>query len=194
MKLPTSVTGTSILRSPGATRTGFDSGHCGARSRGFTLWELLIVVAIVAITLSMMQLSTGLSDETRDLKRVGKDLGKLFHLLNQEAVFENRNYAVSVLENGYLVLEFDDGDWVPVGTSFFKRFKMPESQRSELVIENQVIDLSPNSKPEPHILILSSGEMTPFEWRIRDPLLQSGILLQGNLLGGVLMTGPEPLG
>ena len=36
--------------------------------------------------------------------------------------------------------------------------------------------------------------MTPFEWRIRDQLTQSGILLQGNVLGGVLMVGPEPLG
>jgi hypothetical protein len=36
--------------------------------------------------------------------------------------------------------------------------------------------------------------MTPFEWRIRDQLTQSGIVLQGNLLGRVLMTGPEPLG
>ena len=57
----------------------------------------------------------------------------------------------------------------------------------------QVIDISRKTTPEPHILILSSGEMTPFEWRINDKLVKSGIVLQGNLLGGVLMTGPEPL-
>ena len=143
---------------------------------------------------SMVQFSVGLSDNTRDLKRVGKDLGKLIHLLNQEAVFENRNYAVSVQENGYQVLLYQDGEWIPVTESFFRRFKMPETQRSELVIDKQVIDLSARTKPEPHILILSSGEMTPFEWRIQDQLSQSAILLQGNLLGSVLMTGPEPLG
>ena len=69
---------------------------CDDSQRGFTLWELLIVVAIVAITISMVQLSVGLSDETRDLKKVGKSLGKLFHLLSQEGVFESRNFAVSV--------------------------------------------------------------------------------------------------
>jgi hypothetical protein len=63
-----------------------------------------------------------------------------------------------------------------------------------LIIDDQVIDISAKKTPEPHILILSSGEMTPFEWRIRDKLTQSGIVLQGNLLGSVLMTGPEPLG
>jgi general secretion pathway protein H len=194
VKLPISVTGTSIRRrAPGLrNRHPWASAHSSGQS-GFTLFELLIVVAIVAITLSMMQFSFGLSDQTRDLKRVGKDLGKLFHLLNQEAVFENRNYAISVKENGFVVLEYDGGDWVTSSESFYTRIKMPESQRSELIIDEKTINIT-SDDPKPHILILSSGEMTPFEWRIRDPRVKSGILLQGNILGGVLMIGPEPLG
>lgn len=172
--------------------TDIREGYC--RQQGFTLWELLIVVAIVAITLSMLQFSMGLGDDDRNLKRVGKDLGKLFHLLSQEAVFESRNYAISVQNRGFIVLEYEEGNWVESSDSFFTRFSMAESQSSELVIEDKVIDISKKTIPDPHILILSSGEMTPFEWRIRDELSQSGILLQGNLLGGVLMTGPEPLG
>ncbi|MCP4874976.1 MAG: type II secretion system minor pseudopilin GspH [Gammaproteobacteria bacterium] len=185
MKLPTSETGISIHR---CVLPRADS------QRGFTLWELLIVVAIVAITISMVQLSMGLSDETRDLKRVGKDLGKLFHLLNQEAVFESRNYAISVQDKGFVVLEFNEEGWVPATQSFFSKIKMTETQSSQLLIDDRVIDITTNTNPEPHILILSSGEMTPFEWRIRDELTQSGIVLQGNMLGGVLMSGPEPLG
>lgn len=195
MKLPTSVTGISIRKPRLPLRVHFTDireGYC--RQQGFTLWELLIVVAIVAITLSMLQFSMGLGDDDRNLKRVGKDLGKLFHLLSQEAVFESRNYAISVQNRGFIVLEYEEGNWVESSDSFFTRFSMAESQSSELVIEDKVIDISKKTIPDPHILILSSGEMTPFEWRIRDELSQSGILLQGNLLGGVLMTGPEPLG
>ena len=152
-----------------------------------------MVVAIVALTVSMVQLSTGLGDDTRDLKRVGKHLGKLVHLLNQEAVFESRNYAISVHDKGFFVLEYSEGKWSDTGDSFFERIKLTESQSSQLIIDNRIVDTTIKNTPEPHILILSSGEMTPFEWRISDEATQSGILLQGNLLGGVLMTGPEPL-
>ena len=183
MKRPISATGTSTP-SPGLTRT--------RPQRGFTLWELLVVVAIVALTFALIQLSPGLVGADRDLKRVGKDLGKMFRLLNQEAVFENRNYAVSVRKNGFLILEYRDGVWEQAGDAFYERIKMTESQSSELLIEDLVIDVSAK-QPRPHILILSSGEMTPFEWRIRDAATQKRILLEGNILGGVLMTGPEPL-
>ena len=109
-------------------------------------------------------------------------------------MFESRNYAVSVQDKGFIVLEYNEGEWAQSSQSFFSKIKLTESQRSELIIENEIIDISIKDPPEPHILILSSGEMTPFEWRISDKLTQSGILLQGNVLGGVLMTGPEPLG
>ncbi len=183
MKQPISVTGISIRRP--------ESGRL--RARGFTLWELLVVVAIVGVTVSMLQLSIGLGDDTRDLKRVGKDLGKMFRLLTQEAVFENRHFAVSVLDNGFIVLEYADGEWLETGDNFLQRIRLTETQRSVLLIEDLVVDTSPQTQPKPHILILSSGEMTPFEWRIEDSLTDSGIVLEGNVLGGVLMTGPEPL-
>ncbi len=184
MKQPTSVTGIST---PDARSQRLNA------ARGFTLWELLIVLAIFAITLSIIQFSFGLVDNERDLNRVGRDLGKLFHLLNQEAVFEDKNFAISINDDGFVVLEYDGAEWQQSGDRFYNSFDLTESQRSMLIIENQVIDISRKSKPEPHILILSSGEMTPFEWRIEDRNTQSGILLQGSLLGSVFMTGPEPL-
>ena len=93
-----------------------------------------------------------------------------------------------------MVLEFDGGAWSAVDDSFFTRIKMADSQSSELIIEDLLVDISEQTDPQPHILILSSGEMTPFEWRIQDEFSQFRIVLQGNMLGAVLMTGPEPPG
>ena len=108
-------------------------------------------------------------------------------------MFESRNFAVSVEDQGFIVLEYYEGEWARSEQSLFSKIKMTESQHSELIIEDKIIDISTKTKPQPHILILSSGEMTPFEWRISDRLVQSGIVLQGNVLGGVMMVGPEPL-
>lgn len=184
VKRPISETGISI-RNHRQLRT--------LAQRGFTLWELLVVVAIVAITISMLQLSFSVADDDRELKRTGKDLGKLFHLLSQEAVFENRNYAVSIHAEGFIILEYKEGKWFETGQKFLQKFKMADSQRSELYLDAELIDTGKKTEPPPHILILASGEMTPFEWHIKDTLTNSGIVLQGNLLGSVLMTGPEPL-
>lgn len=152
-----------------------------------------MVVAIVAITVSVIQLSTGLSDNNRHIKRLGKGLGKLIQLLNQEAVFENRNFALALGENRYAVLEYDGEAWRPSERHQSALVSMRESQSNRLIIDDLVVDTSQKNPTKPHILILSSGEMTAFTWQVEDEESRSRISLEGSLTGNVLMTGPEPL-
>ena len=181
VKRPTLVTGTSIPD----TRL--------AHQRAFTLWEMLMVVAIIAITVSLVQLSAGLADNNRHIKNLGKGLGKLIQLLNQEAVFENRNFALALGDNKYAVLEYNGEDWALSDRHGSTLVPMRESQVNRLIIDDLVIDTSAKNPVDPHILILSSGEMTPFEWQVDDAESRSRIVLQGSLTGQVLMSGPEPL-
>lgn len=160
------------------------------RQRGFTLWEILVVVLIVVITVSVVVSSTSFGRGDAKLKLLGTDLGKLIHLLYQEAIFENRNYAISLTKTGYNVLEYDGENWVPSPQRFFRKVKLGEDREVNLIVDNLDVSAVEAEEFVPHILILSSGEMSPFEWQITDTNLNAQMIVQGNLLGKVVVLGP----
>ncbi len=178
MKVPILATGISTP-DPGS-----------ALQRGFTLWEILVVVLIVVITVSAVVSSTSLGRGDANLKLLGNDLGKLIHLLYQEAVFENRNYAISLNQEGYSVLEYNGEDFVISEQSFFRKIKLGEARESILLVDNLEVSAVETGSTIPHILILSSGEMSTFEWQITDTDLNAQIILQGNILGKIVVLGP----
>jgi len=161
--------------------------------RGFTLLEILVVVIIVVITVSAVIFSTTLSRGDNDLRLLGNDLSKLIHLIYQEAIFENRNYAISLNSNGFNLLEYNGEEWAISEQTFYRKISLGENQRSSLVVDNRDVAVVDPESAVPHILILSSGEMSSFEWQIVDENLDSQITLQGDLLGNVLMLGPISL-
>jgi general secretion pathway protein H len=166
--------------------------HKSTASRGFTLWEMLIVVIIMSVSISVILLSTSLGRNSDDLKILGSDMSKLMQLLYQEAIFENRNFAISLKHDGYKILEYDGQAWNESDQTLFRRIKLNETQESELTVDNLAVASVDEEEMMPHILILASGEMTPFEWIINDQIAKTTIVLQGDLLGKIRMTGPTP--
>lgn len=162
------------------------------RHRGFTLWEMLIVVIIITVSISVILLSTSLGRDSNDLKVLGSDMSKLIQLLYQEAIFENRNFAISLKHDGYQVLEYDGQTWILSDQSLFRKIKMNETQASTLVIDNLIVKSVDEEELIAHILILASGEMTQFEWTINDETTKKTIVLEGDLLGKIRMEGPTP--
>ena len=192
MRLPISVTGTLIpRRQPGLGKS--QRVKSLGTTKGFTLFEILVVVIIVTISVSAILFSTSFVSGSSDLKVLGNDLSKTIRLLYQEAIFENKNYAISINHQGFKVLEYDGQDWAEAKQLFFRKVKLKESQRSNLIIENLLVKSVEESDPVPHILILSSGEMTPFEWQIRDSDARASITIFGDFLGNVLASDPLPL-
>jgi len=153
---------------------------------------MLIVVIIITVSTSVILLSTSLGRDSDDLKVLGSDMSKLIQLLYQEAIFENRNFAISLNHDGYQVLEYNGQSWDKSGQSLFRKIKLNEVQVSTLVVESLVVKSVDKEALIPHILILASGEMSPFEWTINDEATQSSITLMGDLLGKVQMEGPTP--
>ncbi|MFT5226117.1 MAG: hypothetical protein ACI8XX_001871 [Polaribacter sp.] len=153
---------------------------------------MLIVVIIITVSISVILLSTSLGRDSNDLKVLGSDMNKLIRLLYQEAIFENRNFAISLKHDGYQVLEYDGQAWNESDQSLFRKIKFNEAQTSILAVENLVVKSVGQEELIPHILILASGEMTSFEWTINDEATKNSIVLEGDLLGRIQMEGPTP--
>jgi hypothetical protein len=153
---------------------------------------MLIVVIIITVSTSVILLSTSFGRDSNDLKVLGSDMSKLMQLLYQEAIFENRNFAISLKHDGYQILEYDGQAWNESNQSLFRKIKLNKAQISTLVVENLAVKSVDKEELIPHVLILASGEMTPFEWTINDETTKNSIVLEGDLLGKIRMEGPMP--
>ena len=159
-------------------------------SSGFTILEILVVVAVISIMASTILLNTSFKRPDTELKRHTNLIGKTLQLLLQEAILNDENYAVSLVPGGYLVLQYNGEEWVPSEDKFIKSLQAKYDYSDELVIDNRIVKIEKQEKADPHILLLSSGEMSNFEWSIADRENQLNSKLNGNLLGNITIEGP----
>ena len=148
------------------------------RLSGFTLLEILVVVVIIVIFTSVVALSVRTVGMERKLKEEALRLTSLLELASDEAVLSGRDLGLRVEPEGYRFLLFDypSGSWYPLDADRVLRPRpFPEQTVTELYLEGLRIDLSEGmigddgqllETPLPQILILSSGELTPFTLRL----------------------------
>ena len=161
-----------------------------ATQRGFTILEILVVVAVISIITSTILLNTNFNRPEETLKQHSKKISKTLKLLMQEAILNDNNYALSLFPGGYIVLEFNGEEWLPSEDKFLLSLKGQYTFSDELIIDSQIIKIEKKDKPDPHILILASGEMTPFEWHISDREHDLNVVIKANLLGDISSEGP----
>jgi general secretion pathway protein H len=154
---------------------------------GFTLIELLVVVVIIGIVSSFLLLSFGILGNDRTLDQQVRRLGSLLELTRDEATLQGRDFGLEVLLGGYRFVELDPiiGQWSEVvGDDMLKSRQLDEDMEIELYIEDRRVTLSKEpAKTErneendmnqrnlredytPHVLILSSGDLSPFRMSI----------------------------
>jgi general secretion pathway protein H len=170
---------------------GLESRQLAARPlRGFTILEILVVVAVISIAVSTILLNFSINRPDDALKEHTTRVGKTLQMLMQEAILDDRNFAVSLLPQAFLILEYNGETWVQTEDVFLKGLAREHGYDDELVIDNAVVAIEKTTPPKPHILILSSGEMTPFQWDISDAENRLRMRLQSDLLGRIVMQGP----
>ena len=160
--MPTSVTGTSTeLQIPAA----------GTRGAGFTLLELLVVVTIVGVFVGAAVLSIGITGDDRAIEREAFRLTTLLDLVREEALMQNRDYGLLFSESGYRFYLYDHLQlaWLePEADELLSTYGLAGELSLTLSIEDRELDLASSidtegvDAPQPQVLILSTGEVTPF--------------------------------
>ncbi|MBB4821413.1 general secretion pathway protein H [Pseudomonas alcaligenes] len=153
---------------------------------GFTLIELLVVLVIIGCLVGLAVLSTGVAGPSRELNNEAERLAGLIGVLVDEAVLDNREYGLRLDADGYRLLRFDEAKarWQEVGE---ESHKLPawaelkfELEGAALALPSPVADddEKPKEQPRaPQLLILSSGELSPFRLELGERR-KDGVRLQ----------------
>jgi general secretion pathway protein H len=180
-------------------------------TRGFSLIEILVVVVIIAIVSAIALLSLGLLGEDRELETEARRLASLVEVAQDEAIMQGREFGLEFMQTSYRFVEYDPliNQWGELFfDDMFRQRNLPEDVEFELFLEGQLVllDTDPTEFEEPdedapvrdasqtyspHVLIFSSGDVTPFELAITRRPGDHTIVLEGNLLGQIEIAAEE---
>ncbi len=174
--------------------------------RGFTLLELMVVLAIIGALLGIATLSVGNNQARDETLAFARQLIVLMNASQEESVFQNIDLGLAVDVDALLVLQYQDAQsqefsanksaeelaqleknpWATFqGRSLRTEFTAPEGVFMSLSIDGQELDLSQlinqDDGPRPALLFLSSDEYTPFEMTLQhadDPLFS--VVIRGD--------------
>ncbi|QHF42636.1 type II secretion system protein GspH [Pseudomonas sp. S35] len=125
-------------------------------SRGFTLLELMVVIALMGIVLGAVGLTTG-NTPGRQARQEAGEVVKLIEHLREQAVIEGREYGVRVRRDGYQVYRLDPQGWQQTGAAQ----RLAEGMQFHLEQEGRRLSLE---SVAPQLLMLSSDEVSAFVW------------------------------
>jgi general secretion pathway protein H len=136
------------------------------RAAGFTLLELIVVVFIIGLIVSFAGLSLH-QPRSRAAAEEAARLQALVRLASEEAVQNGWELALQIDRDGYGFARLDGDTWRPLADDRLLRARpLPPDIRVELRLEGVRVQLGDAEQPA-QVLLLSSGEITPFEINLR---------------------------
>lgn len=160
-------------------------------ARGFTLIEILVVVLIISIVSAIAVMSLRDTRGDTQIKEEARRIATLMKLASDEAAMQGRDLGVRFRPESYefLLYERDLQDWVTLDyDKLLRERQVPEGIVLTLKLEDVDVELplvEDDEREPPQVLILSSGETTPFELEIESDNSNYVYYLTGQPLGGV---------
>ncbi len=144
-------------------------------SDGFTLIEIMVVMIIISVILSFATLSIGNAGLAQNLKQERQRLASLLKLASQEAIMQSKEMGISFKTDGYRFYVLQGQEWQAITgrDNIFRPRTLPQGIQIDIRLDGEPIIETDNSMPQ--VLLLSSGEMTPFEvifWADSDESLR----------------------
>jgi general secretion pathway protein H len=184
------------------------------RSQGFTLIELLVVMVIIAIIASIGIISVNVADRDPS-KGAALQLADLTGLAAEQAIMQGQEYGLRLEPHGYSFYVYDGRRWQQVkDDNVFYRRDLGDEVTIALQMEGAPATLAPppatvqeaevatsvapvaatgeseQTKEVPQVLLLSSGEMPPFEIDITGTASKAVYKVKGSLTDGICVLEP----
>jgi len=156
------------------------------RTRGFTLIEIMVVIAIMGIMLSLGMFAFGDGGLSDKLQQESQRLHGLIKLAQEESILQSKEMALELESDGYVFKQFDDDKWIDIKEDkIFRKRSLTAGIELDLKIEDAQLALNTaKDNDEPiRIYILSSGEFTPFDLTLKINDLDEFYVLTGTANG-----------
>ncbi len=178
------------------------------RNGGFSLIEILVVIVIIGIVASIAILSVTLAGGDSQVREEAQRIVSLVEVAQDESLLQGREFGLEFMQGAYRFVEFDplSRQWSEIiGDDTLRLRQLPEELELELYIEDRRVVLKTDparmksgeeerrgiEQYAPHVLIYSSGDMSPFEIHFVRRIDDSVVAVQGDLAGTLEIVAPE---
>lgn len=157
----------------------------------------MVVLVLIGIIFSFATLSLRGDDVVKLMEQEARRLETLLALVNDEAIVRGEELGIRFGEDGYEFVVLEQDGWTVPDDAMLRSHDLPADLHLKLELEGDqapdAVATERDKEPPPQVLILSSGEMTPFSVIFDSRLSDYRYRLSATILGDVSRSREGPL-